>query len=50
MWIACTGALLVMAVVLYLALARDRGGESGQHLGGGATTVAASTAAPPHAA
>jgi hypothetical protein len=50
MWIACTGALLVMAAVLYLALGRDRGGESGQYLGGSARTVAASTGAVPSGA
>lgn len=29
MWIACTGALLVMAIVIYLAIGRERGGEAG---------------------
>jgi hypothetical protein len=32
MWLACTGALLVMAAVLYLALGRERTGESGHRL------------------
>ena len=40
-WIACTGALIAMALVLYLALDHERPSESG-HLGGAAgTTVAA---------
>jgi hypothetical protein len=38
-WIACTGALLAMALVLYLALERDRPSESG-HLGGPSGTIA----------
>jgi hypothetical protein len=29
MWIACTGALIAMAVVLYLALGRQQPSESG---------------------
>jgi hypothetical protein len=32
MWIACTGALLVMAGVLYYALGRERASESGHRL------------------
>jgi hypothetical protein len=41
MWLACTGALLVMAIVIYLALGRERAGESGARLGGAAPSVAA---------
>jgi hypothetical protein len=29
MLLACTGALLAMAIVIYLAIGRDHGGESG---------------------
>jgi hypothetical protein len=41
MWLACTGALLVMAIVIYLAIGRERGGESGLRLGGASGSVAA---------
>jgi hypothetical protein len=34
MWLACTGALLVMAIMMYLAMGRERPAESGQDLGG----------------
>ena len=39
-WLACTGALLVMAVVLYLALGRERPGESGFRVGAAPATAA----------
>jgi len=38
MWLACTGALLLMAGMLYLALGRERPPESGSL--GGSTTLA----------
>ena len=41
MWLACTGALLVMAIVIYLAIGREHAGESGLRLGGGSGSVAA---------
>jgi hypothetical protein len=40
MWLACTGALLVMAIVIYLAIGRERGGESGFRLGVGSGATA----------
>ncbi|HVR01343.1 MAG TPA: hypothetical protein VMT47_04380 [Polyangia bacterium] len=40
-WLACTGALLVMAIVIYLAIGRERAGESGLRLGGTSGSVAA---------
>jgi hypothetical protein len=40
-WLACTGALLVMAIVIYLALGRERAGESGLRLDGASGSVAA---------
>lgn len=40
MWLACTGALLVMAIVIYLALGRERAGESGAKLGVAVPSVA----------
>ena len=33
MWIACTGALLVMAIVMYLAIGREHPGEAGFRFG-----------------
>jgi hypothetical protein len=44
MWLACTGALLVMAAVLYLALGHVRPGESGLHLDVAPGTVAMAAA------
>jgi hypothetical protein len=41
MWLACTGALLVMAIMLYLALGRERPSESGSRVGGVATVALA---------
>ena len=32
-WLACTGALLVMALVIYLALGSQHAGEAGSRLG-----------------
>jgi hypothetical protein len=43
MWLACTGALLVMAIVIYLAIGRERSGESGARLGSALPAVAAAT-------
>jgi hypothetical protein len=40
-WLACTGALLVMAIVIYLAIGRERVGESGLRVGGVSGSVAA---------
>jgi hypothetical protein len=40
MWLACTGALLVMAIVIYLAIGRERPGESGAKLGAALPSVA----------
>jgi hypothetical protein len=40
-WLACTGALLVMAIVIYLAIGRERAGESGLQPGGASGSVAA---------
>jgi hypothetical protein len=40
MWLACMGALLLMAGVLYLALGRERGSESGHRLDAGPSVVA----------
>lgn len=42
MWIACTGALLVMAIVIYLAIGRERGGEAGFRFGPPAAPTVAS--------
>jgi len=42
-WLACTGALLVMAIVIYLAIGRERSNESGTRPGGALPAVAAST-------
>jgi hypothetical protein len=41
MLLACTGALLAMAIVIYLAIGRERGGESGlgPAVGSGATVA-----------
>jgi hypothetical protein len=41
MLLACTGALLAMAIVIYLAIGRERGGESGlrDSVGSGATAT-----------
>jgi len=33
MWIACTGALLVMAIVIYLAIGREHPSEAGFRFG-----------------
>jgi hypothetical protein len=41
MWIACTGALIAMAVGLYLALGRQQANESGFQLVNPPDTVAA---------
>jgi hypothetical protein len=41
MWIACTGALIVMTAVLYYALGHQRSDESGLRLGSMPATVAA---------
>ena len=46
MWLACTGVLLLMAFVLYLAMSRERGGDSGQQLDGAARSVAALSGVP----
>ena len=43
MWLACTGALLVMAIVIYLALGHERPGESGTRTGVVLPAVAAWT-------
>ena len=44
-WLACTGALLAMVVMLYLALGRgDRPSESGQRPGGASRPVASAVA------
>ncbi|HVX97549.1 MAG TPA: hypothetical protein VHK47_21735 [Polyangia bacterium] len=32
-WLACTGALIVMVLAIYLALGRGAGGEAGQLVG-----------------
>ena len=51
MWLACTGALLAMAIVIYLAIGRDRGGESGlrESVGSGAAvTLGVAARAPRH--
>jgi hypothetical protein len=47
-WLACTGALLVMAAALYLVLGHERSSESGLHLGSspGSVAAAAPTASP----
>jgi hypothetical protein len=41
MWLACTGALLMMVIGIYLALGRERPSESGLGLEAGSGTVAA---------
>jgi len=40
-WLACTGALLVMTIAIYWALERQRSSESSHLLGAPATTIAA---------
>jgi len=40
MWLACAGALLAMAVMMYLAIGRERAGESGLGLGAASTSRA----------
>jgi hypothetical protein len=45
MWLACTGALLVMAIMLYLAIGREPHRESGFQLVGGAAVTASLDAA-----
>ena len=47
MWIACAGALLVMALVIYLAIGRERGGEAGQLLMPPSSVALITIAAPP---
>jgi hypothetical protein len=44
MWIACTGVLIAMAVVLYLALGRQQASDSGFHLVNAPGTMAAAAA------
>ena len=47
-WLACTGALLAMVIVLYLALGRgEHPSESGQRPRGASSTVAAVVANAP---
>jgi hypothetical protein len=44
-WIACTGALLVMALVIYLALGSQHAGEAGFQLGPKPAIASSSVAA-----
>jgi hypothetical protein len=49
MWFACTGALLVMAIVIYLAIGREHPGEAGFRFGPEPTPAQASVNAMPSA-
>ena len=49
MWIACTGALLAMAIVIYLAIGREHPGEAGFRFGPASTPAQASRNAMPGA-
>jgi hypothetical protein len=44
MWLACTGALIVMSVALYYALGHQQSSESGLRLGSAPATLAAAAA------
>lgn len=39
-WLACTGALIVMVLAIYLTLGRGAGGESGQLVGAASDLIA----------
>lgn len=45
-WLACTGALLIMAVIIYLALGSQHAGEAGFQLGPTPAIASASVASP----